>query len=251
MRLSLVLLLAMFRRFGHAYFHSKVLNLAAPRMRSTCLSFSRKLDIRPTIDDIERISKGQAAKRRGTGSRQVPHRLNNLERKEWDLAKKRRFLLLRGTGWRKERGDSPLANIYRNYCDAVGVPSINVVRAIGVGELVDQVIVDFSPLRTTEVQQMAAEMIDMAKTYNSFQTVNDCSDPKKLGWEAIDSMLENDVIWRVPVFSIVAAFGVRAEARRFAEAVAMKYANGAQVSINNDDDVGEDEFAVFEDKDED
>jgi hypothetical protein len=33
----------------------------------------------------ERISKGQAAKKRGTGSRGVPHRLNEAERKEWDL----------------------------------------------------------------------------------------------------------------------------------------------------------------------
>ena len=85
---------------------------------------SKKSDIRPTIDDVERISRGQAAKRRGTGSRSVPHRLNAEERIEWDYAKLRRYLNLRGTGWRKERGDSPLANIYRNYCDALGIPSI-------------------------------------------------------------------------------------------------------------------------------
>ena len=41
------------------------------------------LSIRPSLDDVERISKGQAAKRRGTGSRAVPHRLNEMERKEW------------------------------------------------------------------------------------------------------------------------------------------------------------------------
>ena len=33
---------------------------------------------RPSLDDIERISKGQAAKSRGVGSRQVPHRLNTV-----------------------------------------------------------------------------------------------------------------------------------------------------------------------------
>ena len=60
---------------------------------------------RPSLDDVERISYGQAAKKRGTGSRGVPHRLNAAERKEWDLAKKRKYLMLRGTGWRKERGD--------------------------------------------------------------------------------------------------------------------------------------------------
>lgn len=34
---------------------------------------------RPTLDDVERISYGQGAKKRGTGSRQVPHRLNGDE----------------------------------------------------------------------------------------------------------------------------------------------------------------------------
>jgi hypothetical protein len=88
------------------------------------LMFSKKVDIRPSLDDIERISYGQAAKRRGVGSRAVPHRLNAEERREWVIAKKRRYLALKGSGWRKERGDSPIANIYRNYCDAVGVPCI-------------------------------------------------------------------------------------------------------------------------------
>jgi len=32
---------------------------------------------RPSLDDIERISKGMAATKRGVGSRMVPHRLNN------------------------------------------------------------------------------------------------------------------------------------------------------------------------------
>lgn len=36
---------------------------------------------RPTLDDVERLSRGQAAKKRGTGSRAVCHRLNESERK--------------------------------------------------------------------------------------------------------------------------------------------------------------------------
>ena len=94
---------------------------------SFCRFMSKKNDIRPNVDDVERISRGQAAKRRGTGSRSVPHRLNSEERIEWEFAKKRRYLNLRGTGWRKERGDSPLANIYRNYCDAIGIPCIRYI----------------------------------------------------------------------------------------------------------------------------
>ena len=87
-------------------------------LTSSTRLFASKIGVRPSLDDVERISRGDAAKRRGTGSRMVPHRLNQLERKEWVLAKKRRFLLLRGSGYRKERGASPLANIYRQFCDA-------------------------------------------------------------------------------------------------------------------------------------
>lgn len=89
-----------------------------PPVRTIQLRLFASKSVRPSLDDVERISRGDAAKRRGTGSRMVPHRLNQSERKEWVLAKKRRFLLLRGSGYRKERGASPLANIYRQFCDA-------------------------------------------------------------------------------------------------------------------------------------
>ena len=32
---------------------------------------------RPTLDDVDRISWGKPAKRKGTGSRGIPHRLND------------------------------------------------------------------------------------------------------------------------------------------------------------------------------
>ena len=44
---------------------------------------------RPSLQDVENISRGDAAKRRGTGSRQVPHRLNADERKLYELAKQK------------------------------------------------------------------------------------------------------------------------------------------------------------------
>lgn len=44
---------------------------------------------RPTIDDVDRISRGDAAKVRGTGSRQIPHRLNAEERTLYEQAKKK------------------------------------------------------------------------------------------------------------------------------------------------------------------
>lgn len=190
------------------------------------LCMVRKLDIRPALDDIERISYGKAAKRRGTGSRGVPHRLNEAERKEWDLAKKRRFLTLRGSGWRRERGDSPLANIYRNFCDAVGIPAISVERGLA-GDS-DTVIVDFSPLRTRDVKEIAEDCIEISKSFSNMAGYRDESAVDQLGFEPeiIDDQLINDVIWRIPVYSVKFDFTVRSESKLFAEQIAVKYANG-------------------------
>jgi hypothetical protein len=201
----------------------------------TITFMSKSSSVRPTIDDIERISKGQAAKRRGTGSRAVPHRLNNLERKEWDLAKKRRFLQLRGSGWRRERGDSPLANVYRNYCDAVAIPCISVRRAIGNdAPLVDEVIIDFSPLRTLRTREMADSCIEEAKAFASVVGVDDFSDVVgKLGWEGIDDMLERDAIWRIPAYSVSVGFTVRSEGKRFAERMAVLLASAASGQLDS------------------
>jgi hypothetical protein len=73
---------------------------------------------RPTVDDVVRISWGKPAKRKGTGSRGVPHRLNEDERRAFDTAVRKGFLESAGSGWRKERRDSPLLNTYRSFCDA-------------------------------------------------------------------------------------------------------------------------------------
>lgn len=109
---------------------------------------------RPSLDDVERISKGQAAKKRGVGSRQVPHRLNAEERIEWDNAKKRGYLQLRGTGWRRERGDSPLANIYRQLCDAKNIPCITIAKGLGIGD-VSPAVSTARDLNSTEIEATA------------------------------------------------------------------------------------------------
>ena len=190
---------------------------------------------RPTLDDVERISRGDAAKRRGTGSRMVPHRLNQLERKEWDLSKKRRYMLLRGSGYRKERGASPLANIYRQLCDALNIVCITVARGVGNPPL-DEVVIDFSPLRTTQVAEVARACLDEATNYSSFEGAVDNSDVDVLGWTDVDVMLKEDVIWRIPVFTVVATFASRADSRKYAETLAVKFANGARSSTETDDE---------------
>jgi hypothetical protein len=72
---------------------------------------------RPTVDDVDRISWGKPAKKKTTGSRGVPHRLNEEERKLYDFARQKGFLEVPGSGWRKERRGAPLLNTYRNWYD--------------------------------------------------------------------------------------------------------------------------------------
>lgn len=104
-----------------------------------------KMDgFRPTVNDVERISWGKPAKQKGTGSRGMPHRLNEEERLLFDQARRKGFLEVIGSGWRSQRRDAPLLNTYRSLCDARGQPSI-VLHKDKTG--VDEVVVDLSPLR--------------------------------------------------------------------------------------------------------
>jgi len=136
-----------------------MLRIAAPPSRSLVIS---KLKIeRPTLDDVQRLSEGRAARSRGYGSRQVPHRLNAEERLAFNIARERGFVTLKGSGYRKERKGSPLANTYRQLSDAEGRPCI-LIQQLG---LLDAVLVDFSPLRqldctryTSAAQGLAAEL---------------------------------------------------------------------------------------------
>jgi hypothetical protein len=44
---------------------------------------------RPHLDDVDRLSRGEGAKRRGTGNSRIPHRLSAEERPIYDSSKKK------------------------------------------------------------------------------------------------------------------------------------------------------------------
>lgn len=101
---------------------------------------------RPKMVDVDRISRGDAASERGVGSRAVPHRLNQEERVQYDIAtSKNGFLTVNGSGYRRERKGAPLVNIFRQWCDARAVPSLRVHKNAQ-GSL-DSLVCDFSTLR--------------------------------------------------------------------------------------------------------
>lgn len=109
------------------------------------LSWSARQDgWRPDVRDVEKISWGQPAKKKKTGSRGVPHRLNEDERRSFDQARRQGFLQVTGSSWRSQRRDAPLLNTYRSLMDARGRPMI-VLHKQSSGE--DIMVVDLSPLR--------------------------------------------------------------------------------------------------------
>ncbi len=108
-----------------------------------------RMDVwRPDVNDVERISWGKPAKKKGTGSRGVPHRLNLDERFLFDNARKKGFLETEGSGWRSQRREAPLLNSYRSLCDARGQASI-VLHKGSTG--MDELVCDLSPLRNPEI----------------------------------------------------------------------------------------------------
>lgn len=112
---------------------------------------------RPTVNDVERIGWGKPAKRKGTGSRGVPHRLNEQERATFDRARQKGFLQVTGSAWRSQRRDAPLLNTYRSLCDAHGQACI--VLHKGASGL-DDLVVDLSPLRNPdEFDQIASHCL--------------------------------------------------------------------------------------------
>ena len=127
-----------------------------PRMLSTtpALPAAATDCWRPTIDDVDRISWGRNAKQKGTGSRGVPHRLNDEERTLYDMARSKGFVEIGGSGWRRQRSASPLTNTYRSWSDARGVPAIYVHKSRDGST--DEVVVDLSTLRTPSTFEAAA-----------------------------------------------------------------------------------------------
>ena len=124
-------------------------NSSETSQKSPAIDFqSRQKCWRPTVSDVERISWGKPAKKKGTGSRGVPHRLNHDdERRQFDQARRKGFLEVGGSGWRKTRRGSPLVNSYRSLCDAKAQVCMILHKG---NEGIDELVVDLSPLRLPE-----------------------------------------------------------------------------------------------------
>jgi hypothetical protein len=83
----------------------------------------------------------------GAGNRKpMFERLPESDRRAFERASRKGFVTLEGTGYRRGRKSSALANLHREWCDKRSKPQIVLCKASG-GRPLDNVIVDLSPLR--------------------------------------------------------------------------------------------------------
>mmetsp|Transcript_11813 Transcript_11813/g.28970 ORF Transcript_11813/g.28970 Transcript_11813/m.28970 type:complete len:230 (-) Transcript_11813:115-804(-) len=173
---------------------------------------------RPTLDDVERISLGKGARKRGTGSRYVCHRLNQEERRLFDLAKSNNYLVIKGTAYRRRRKGSPLCNTFRQRCDALEQLYV-VIEKYASGDIVK---IDFSTLRvrddTSHVSRVWKFLKDKYPEAMECAT-NNCRDTTKaIDWEVI----QNKAIWNAEPRLVVIESVDRSVAKSIAEDVLME-----------------------------
>ena len=225
------LLLLVYGRPSHA-----VLRVAAPGRALSPLAcasapppLAEKQCWRPTIDDVDRISWGRPAKRKGTGSRGQPHRLNDAERTLYDLARSKGFVEVAGSGWRSQRADAPLVNTFRSWCDARGVAAIFLHK----GSDVDQVVLDLSPLRRpAEFANAAAWALGQEGTEGGQMEASESGDGgEEGGGEALEFLSQRvddfltEPIHRLPMYTVT-WLRPRPEAKALAKQLAALLATG-------------------------
>jgi len=179
---------------------------ASPRWRA------REGGWRPTVDDVERISWGKPASKKGkrTGSRGVPHRLNEDERRSFDQARRQGFLQVKGSAWRAARADAPLLNTYRSLMDARGRPATVLHKGADGG---DRLVVDLSPLRLPgefarvgrELQERLASEFDVQSLEESRVAADAESDATEgeAATEDIQSQQDDEEDWKTrPIYQL-------------------------------------------------
>lgn len=149
----------------------------------------------------------------------------------YDFARRKGFVEIAGSGWRKQRSDAPLVNTYRSWCDARGVPAIYVFK--GSGEA-DEVLADLSPLRTPlQFEAAAAFCLESAADGaiefsggmqgEASDEEESAAPPPQSGemfeLAQLEDAYRNEPIYRVPMYAI-AWLRPRGEAKQLAKQLA-------------------------------
>lgn len=202
--------------------HFTFFRLTRPRASAVC---------RPTPDDVDRLSRGLAAQRRGTGSRAIPHRLNAEERSAYERGVRDGYLTLwNNVGHRRERKGSPLFNIWRMWNDAHAVPAIVMVKR-GQQRLaeMDEVWIDLSTLRG-EVGGIAPSLTDVVRALDHHLGRGSALEDDAL--QIVNSnesiVLEGELLptWRIPEIIVKYQYEDRREAKNDAKSIAHRLGCG-------------------------
>ena len=101
-----------------------VRNAVAKKSQTGSMNQTVKSKQSYTIDDVERLSRGQRTAKR-IGSRAVGHHLSRFERNQYDLANKHGFMTL------NNRSRENLWNIWQKACLARGWPCVILSKKLG------------------------------------------------------------------------------------------------------------------------
>jgi len=170
---------------------------------------------RPSLDDVERISYGKRANKRGTGSYNICHRLNQEDRQLYNQAKSNKYLITKGTAYRRRRKGSPVVNTYRQRCDALDQVCIIIEKHSGF----DKIKIDISTLRLQDDTDCILQIYNMInEKYPELMeyTTNEC-----IGIPKVDEcVLKTKAIWNIdPRCIVIEMISDRTVAKSIAEDV--------------------------------
>jgi len=164
------------------------------RSQRTNKVYKQYLSGRPTVDDVERASRGDRTKAMGVVEREAPYRLTRDEREAWDRAKRRGGDNGKGYGgggvleMRSTQRDPlaphrhPLVNTHRLYCDAKQALFVLVEQD---NEGRDEIVCDLSTLRLVRDAECRARLVALAATMEPGIVVDDaCGDEEPIESQA-------------------------------------------------------------------
>lgn len=164
------------------------------RSQRTNKVYKQYLSGRPTVDDVERASRGDRTKAMGVVEREAPYRLTRDEREAWDRAKRRGGDNGKGYGgggvleMRSTQRDPlaphrhPLVNTHRLYCDAKQALFVLVEQD---NEGRDEIVCDLSTLRLERDAECRARLVALAATIGPGIVVDDeCGDEEPIESQA-------------------------------------------------------------------
>ena len=120
-----------------------------------------------------------------------------------------------------------LGNSWRNLADAHGTVALSIQRFNSEKGSNDLLIVDYSPLRTTNnLDILSKEIIQISSKYNeSISSIED-TNIQTLGFSNYEISLTEHAIWTIPVTGLVFNFIDRKAAKILAQELADKYIHG-------------------------